>query len=198
MGITSYLRAKKNQLREVRGVREGYDFNEVALPHLRAAYRLARWLTRDHEDAEEIVQEAYLSAFKHFDSYHGGDARAWVLAIVRNTFYSSLRRHQPVTDSFDENSFCADACEANAEVALPDQNPESLLSRQQDMDLIQQAIEALPTELREILVLRIFDGLSYNEIAQVANIPIGTVMSRLARARQSLIKRLKPLNIDSK
>jgi RNA polymerase sigma factor (sigma-70 family) len=195
MGITSYLRAKKNQLN---GVRKGYDFKEVALPHLRAAYRLARWLTRDHEEAEEIVQEAYLSAFKHFDSYNGGDARAWILAIVRNTFYSSLRRHQPVTDSFDEESYCADAYEANADVAAPDKNPESILSRQQDMDLIQEAIEALPTELREILVLRTFDGLSYNEIAQVANIPIGTVMSRLARARQFLIKRLKSLNLDCK
>jgi RNA polymerase sigma factor (sigma-70 family) len=195
MGITSYLRTKKNQLTGARG---SYDFKEVALPHLRAAYRLARWLTRDHEEAEEIVQEAYLSAFKHFDSYNGGDARAWVLAIVRNTFYTSLRQHHPVTDSFDEDSFCADAVEANAEVALKDENPESILSRRQDMDLIQEAIEALPTEFREILVLRTFDGLSYNEIAQVTNIPIGTVMSRLARARQFLVKRLKSFNIDRK
>jgi RNA polymerase sigma factor (sigma-70 family) len=193
MGITSYLRTRKNQSD---GIRKGYDFKEVALPHLRAAYRLARWLTRDHEVAEDIVQEAYLSAFKHFDSYNGGDARAWILAIVRNTFYSSLRRHQPVTDPFDENS--ADAYEANAGSDLPDKNPESVLSRQQEMDLIQETIEALPMELREVLVLRIFDELSYNDIAQVANVPIGTVMSRLARARQFLIKRLKSINLECK
>jgi RNA polymerase sigma-70 factor (ECF subfamily) len=190
MGITSFLRPRKNQPKEVR---KGYDFKEVALPHLHAAYRLARWFTRDHVAAEEIVQEAYLSAFTRFDSYKGGDGRAWILAIVRNTFYSSLRGHHHLTESFDEDSLGAEEYEAQAAAGLSDKNPESILSRQQDMDRIQEAIEALPIEFREILVLRTFDELSYNEIAQIVNVPVGTVMSRLARARQFLAKRLKPL-----
>ncbi len=169
------------------------DLRDAVLPHLPAAYRLARWLTRQHEDAEEIVQEAYLSAFKHFDSYRGGDARAWILAIVRNTFYSSLRGRQMVTESFDEEKYGANAYDAPsaAQSELPDTNPESVLLRRQDTRIIEQAIEELPVELREVLVLRSFDELSYSEIAMVVGIPIGTVMSRLSRARRHLAERLK-------
>lgn len=187
MRIAAYLRAWKNR---PAGSGNGPDFKEVALPHLRASYRLARWLTRDHDEAEEVVQEAYLTAFKHFESYNGGDAQAWILAIVRNTFYSSLRRHRMDEDAFDEEHYCSDTYEANGGAALSDSNPETVLLRQEEMKLVRAAIEALPVALREVLVLRTFDELSYSEIAEITNIPIGTVMSRLARARRHLVKRL--------
>jgi RNA polymerase sigma-70 factor (ECF subfamily) len=191
MRIAAYLRAWKNRPPgSGNGLSSGLNFKEVALPHLRASYRLARWLTRDHDEAEEVVQEAYLTAFKRFESYNGGDAQAWILAIVRNTFYSSLRRHRADEDVFDEEHYCSDSYEANAGTALPDTNPEAILLRQEEMKLVRAAIEALPVALREVLVLRTFDELSYNEIAEITDIPIGTVMSRLARARRHLLKRL--------
>jgi RNA polymerase sigma factor (sigma-70 family) len=191
MAIASYLRTRKIQQEEAR---KSHDFKTVALPHLGAAYRLARWLTRNHDEAEEIVQEAYLCAFRRFDTYNGGDARAWILAIVRNTFYSSLRQRHAGNDSFDEETYCPELTEAITGAAMPDKNPEAILLQRQDVNMVQKAIEELPVSLREVLVLRTFDDLSYNEIAMIVNIPVGTVMSRLARARTRLARCLKSMD----
>jgi RNA polymerase sigma-70 factor (ECF subfamily) len=154
-------------------------FEQAVLPHLDAAYNLARWLTRHDQDAEDVVQEAYLRAFKFFGGFHGQDARAWLLAVVRNTCYTWLKQNRPraSTTSFDEERHGA-ACEAL--------NPEALLLRQGDRELLRAALEELPVEAREVLVLRELEGLSYKEIALIVDIPLGTVMSRLTRARQRL------------
>jgi RNA polymerase sigma factor (sigma-70 family) len=175
-------------------------FREIALPHLKAAYRLARWLTRDHHDAEEVVQEAYLNAFKFFDGYRGGDAQAWVLSIVRNTGYTWLReqRRRGLQESFDEALHSvAVAARSEDDRAQCEKNPETLLLHRADAQWVRSAIEALPVEYREVLVLRELEELSYKEIAAIAEIPIGTVMSRLARARALLLQRLKQSNPES-
>lgn len=151
------------------------SFTEEVLPHLDSAYNLARWLTRNAADAEDIVQEAHLAAFRYFDQFRGGDARAWLLAIVRNTSYRWLRKHRarlPVTE-FDE------AIHSGHEAA----DPERLLLQQDDGRRVERAISALPARFREVLVLRELEGLPYKEIADVTGVPIGTVMSRLSRAR---------------
>jgi RNA polymerase sigma-70 factor (ECF subfamily) len=155
-------------------------FDDLMLPHLDAAYNLARWLTRRDEDAEDLTQEAYVRALQFFDSYRGGDSRAWLLAIVRNTCYSWLQRKQPTqaaTMEFDETVHGID------EDAL---SAEQLLLNKATAAAVQRAIEQVPVELREVLVLREHEGLSYKEIADVVGAPIGTVMSRLARARGRL------------
>jgi RNA polymerase sigma-70 factor (ECF subfamily) len=157
----------------------GIAFEEAVLPHLDAAYNLARWLTRNTQDAEDVVQEAYLRAFRFFSGFHGGNARAWLLKIVRNTCYTWLhqnRTHQ-ATDLFDE--------QIHTDVA-ESRNPETLLLQRADGQLLNQALDELPTDFREVLVLLELEGLSYKEIAEVLGIPIGTVMSRLARARHRL------------
>ena len=155
------------------------NFEEVVLPHLNAAYNLARWLTRNTQDAEDVVQEAYLRAFRFIGSFRGGNARTWLLKIVRNTCYTWLHqnRAQQVTDPFDE--------QVHTE-ATESQNPETLLLQKAEGQLLNQALEELPTVFREVLVLLEVEGLSYKEIAEVLEIPIGTVMSRLARARHRL------------
>ncbi len=155
------------------------NFEEAALPHLRAAYNLARWLTRDETDAEDVVQEAYLRAFKHFGSFHGGDGRPWLLAIVRNTAYTWMQHNRlpELTIPLDD---------ALHEIESKDLNPEALLLQSADTQMVRQTLEELPAEFREVIVLRDLEGLSYNQIADVAEIPIGTVMSRLARARKRL------------
>jgi RNA polymerase sigma-70 factor (ECF subfamily) len=158
-------------------------FEETVLPQLGAAYNLARWLTRNEHDAEDLVQEALLRAFKAFHGFRGADARAWLLAIVRNACYTWLRRTraQEVATVFDE------------EIHTPDGeilNPERLALREADTTRVRQALEELPVEFREALVLREIEGLSYKEIATVTDIPVGTVMSRLARARGRLQKAL--------
>ena len=155
------------------------DFEEATLPHLRAAYNLARWLTRDETDAEDVVQEAYLRAYRHFGSFHGGDGRPWLLAIVRNTCYRWIRhnRSPELTIPLDDDMH---------EIKSRDLNPEALLLQRADTQMIRQAVEELPVEFREVLVLREWEGLSYKQIADVVDIPIGTVMSRLARARKRL------------
>lgn len=168
-------------------------FKEVALPHLRAAYRLARWLIRNHEDAEEVVQEAYLSAFKQFDSYRGGDSLAWILAIVRNACYTRLRQKPKESEAFDEEVYYANGEEPVAAIGTADNNPEAILLRRLDDAMVQDALEHLPVEFRVVMVLRTYDELSYSEIATIMDIPLGTVMSRLARARHHLIRCLKPL-----
>jgi RNA polymerase sigma factor (sigma-70 family) len=155
------------------------NFEEAVLPHLRAAYNLARWLTRDETDAEDVVQEAYLRAYKHFGSFHGGDGRPWLLAIVRNTCYTWMQhnRSPQLTIPLDDDLH---------EIESKDLNPEALLLQSSDTQMVRRALEELPVEFREVLVLRELEGLSYKQIADVADIPIGTVMSRLARARKRL------------
>jgi RNA polymerase sigma-70 factor, ECF subfamily len=154
-------------------------FEEAVLPHLDAAYNLARWLARDDSDAEEVVQTACLRALRFFGGFAGGNARAWLLTIVRNTFFSFVaqRRGHEQDAPFDEEVH-------GAEQAGGD--PEAELLRRADAQLLRRAIAALPVVFREVIVLREIEGLAYKEIAAVAGIPIGTVMSRLARARQHL------------
>jgi RNA polymerase sigma-70 factor (ECF subfamily) len=160
-------------------------FERLVLPHLGAAYNLARWLTGDGHDAEDVVQEAYLRAYRSFDGFHGEDGRAWLLTVVRNTGYTWLkqnRAHQPAV-SFDE-AIHDPGSEAGS--------PERLALQVAAKELVREALEKLPVELREAIVLRELEGLSYKEIAAVADIPLGTVMSRLARARTRLQQALAP------
>jgi RNA polymerase sigma-70 factor, ECF subfamily len=158
-------------------------FDQVVLPHLDAAYNLARWMTRNGQDAEDVVQEAFVRALRFFGGFRGDNARAWLLAIVRNTCYDWLRRHRPseVSASFDEEVHGAG-----------DQGPtpEDLLMGHADRIRLREALEALPVAWREVLILRELEGLSYKEIADVAGIKMGTVMSRLARARARLQQEL--------
>ena len=155
----------------------GESFDEVVLPHLDAAYRLARWLMRNEHDAEDVVQEASLRAFRYFRTFTGGDGRAWFLRIVRNTC-CGWRGHsfQAQTDPFDEEQHSS---------ARPASDPETLVLQTDDVRLIEQAMRHLPGRFRELLVLRELEGLSYRELADVMGIPIGTVMSSLSRARQA-------------
>jgi RNA polymerase sigma-70 factor (ECF subfamily) len=154
------------------------SFEEVVLPHLDAAYRLARWLTGNQHDAEDIVQEASLRALRYFRTFSGGNGRAWFLRIVRNTCYG-WRNHEPPApvERFDE--------EQHSSVNVM-KDPEALLIDAATTELIDDAIRSLPERTRELLVLREIEGLSYQELADVLEIPIGTVMSGLSRARQAL------------
>ena len=174
-------------------------FQQVALPHLNAAYNLARWLTRNDHDAEDIVQEAYLRAFKFFDGFHGEDARAWLLAVVRNTTYTWLQRNREHSQStpFDEEVHSLEGTSSLGTVGQADNNPEAMLARQDGNRLLNRALEQLPVEFREVLVLRELEDLSYKEIASVATIPIGTVMSRLARGRKLLAECLTKIDKES-
>jgi RNA polymerase sigma factor (sigma-70 family) len=154
-------------------------FEKAVLPHLNAAYNLARWLTRNDHDAEDVVQDAYLRALRFFGGFRGDDGRAWLLAIVRNTCYDFLRSHRPqeLTEAFDEE----------VHTTVDDsQSPEVVLIRRADQAMVRRALEMLPLPLREVIILRELEGLSYKEIADAAGIKIGTVMSRLARARARL------------
>jgi len=154
-------------------------FEGALLPHLGAAHNLARWLTRNDQDAQDIVQEAYMRAWKSFAGFHGEDGRSWLLAIVRNTCYTLLEKKRTRGNQveFDEHFHG---------IAAGDRNPELLLARQEELQTVRGAVEELPAELREVVVLRELEGLSYKEIAALAEIPLGTVMSRLARARDRL------------
>jgi len=156
----------------------GQTFEEVVLPHLDAAYRLARWLMRDDPDAEDAVQEASLRAFRYFRTFVGGNGRAWFLRIVRNTC-AGWRGHrfQASTDLFDEEQHSK---------TQPMLDPETLLLQADGLRLLERAMGNLPVRFRELLVLRELEGLSYRELGEVIGIPIGTVMSGLSRARQAL------------
>jgi RNA polymerase sigma factor (sigma-70 family) len=156
-------------------------FEQTILPHMDAAYNLARWLTRNEHDAEDMVQEAYLRAFKFFSAFHGMDGRAWLLTIVRNTCYTSLHQNRAheMTTTFDEEIHSVDSDTSN---------PATLALQSADHQILTRALEELPVEFREVVVLRDLEGFSYKEIAGIAAIPTGTVMSRLARARERLKK----------
>ena len=162
-------------------------FEESVLPHLDAAYNLARWLTRNDHDAQDVVQEAYLRAFRFFDALRGREARAWLLAIVRNTTYSWLEKNRPadIVSLDDVGELPADA-EVAGRIASAETNPEVLLLQSANRKLVNQALEELPVGYREVLVLRELEELTYKEIASIAGIPVGTVMSRLARGREVL------------
>jgi RNA polymerase sigma-70 factor, ECF subfamily len=154
-------------------------FEQLMLPHLDAAYNLACWLLRDPHDAQDAVQEACLRAYRAIDRFHGGDGRPWLLTIVRNVCYSHLRknRRSPEAAPFDDETHGStyDPAEANA-----------VAWREVKSELLRQGLERLPAEFREVIVLHELEGLSYREIAGIAEIPLGTVMSRLARARHKL------------
>jgi RNA polymerase sigma-70 factor (ECF subfamily) len=154
-------------------------FESAIIPHLDAAYNLARWLTRNDHDAEDVVQEACLRAHQFFGGFRGGDGRAWLLRVVRNTCYTWLERNRPRAPAiaFDDDKHSA---------ADPGANPLSLALRGEDMQMLHQAIEGLAPEYREVIVLRELEGFSYKDIAGIVEIPLGTVMSRLARARERL------------
>jgi RNA polymerase sigma-70 factor (ECF subfamily) len=155
------------------------QFEELVLPHLDAAYNLARWLTGNEHDAEDVVQDAFVRAFKFFGGFRGGNCRSWLLTIVRNTAYSWLEKNRGrhPADEFNEEVHATEDESAN---------PEAQLLLQADREQVRQAVEQLPAEFREVIVLRELEDLSYREIAGIAGIPIGTVMSRLARARKIL------------
>src|SRR5213082_3964500 len=155
------------------------SFEAAMLPHLDAAHNLARWLLRNEQDAQDVVQEAYLRAFKSFGGFRGSNGRAWLLTIVRNTSYTLMKKNRAVdlTTTFDEEKHATDQESVN---------PAALLEQTEDAELVREAMDHLPAEFREILVLRHLEGLSYKEIADIAQIPPGTVMSRLARARGKL------------
>src|SRR5437588_9626906 len=155
------------------------SFEAAMLPHLDAAHNLARWLLRNEQDAQDVVQEAFLRAFKSFGGFHGSNGKAWLLTIVRNTSYTLLKKNRVVdlTTPFDEEIHTA---------GYESVSPATILEHSEDAELIREAMEELPAEFREILTLRHQEGLSYKEIADIAHIPPGTVMSRLARARGKL------------
>ena len=155
------------------------SFEAAMLPHLDAAHNLAKWLLRNEEDARDVVQEAYLRAFRSFGGFHGTNGRAWLLTIVRNTSYTLLKKNRAVdfTTPFDEE------IHATGHDSV---SPARILEHGEDAQLIKEAMDELPAEFREILVLRHQEGLSYKEIADIAQIAPGTVMSRLARARAKL------------
>ena len=164
-------------------------FDAEIMPHLDAAYNLARWLTRNEHDAQDVVQEAFLRALKFFGGFRGGNSRSWLLTIVRNTAYSWLeknRKHEPLTLSDEQLS----------EVEDPAADAAAASIRNADRDAVRKALEELPVGFREVTILRELEGLSYKEIAEITGVPMGTVMSRLARARKELQKcltaRLQP------
>jgi RNA polymerase sigma factor (sigma-70 family) len=174
-----------NNQPENKAGKDKYDlFEATVLPYLNSAYNLARWLTRNEHDAEDIVQEAFLRALRSFDTFiPGRDARAWLLAIVRNscrTWHRQNRSHE-TTVEWDVDSQPASATWSD---------PEAMLVKNADSHLIHQAMEQLPFEYREVLILRELEELSYKEIALVVSVPLGTVMSRLSRARRELYIRL--------
>jgi len=152
-------------------------FDEVILPHLDAAHNFARWLVRGHDDAEDVVQEACLRAWRYFGTFRGDNARAWLLRIVRTTVFRRwhANRAQQLTTEFDER------IHSDGDTAL---NPEHLLFQRLDSQWVEEAMNHLPARFREVLVLRELEGLSYKEIAAVIGVPIGTVMSTLSRARE--------------
>jgi RNA polymerase sigma-70 factor (ECF subfamily) len=155
-------------------------FEQTVLPHLDAAYNLARWLTRNEQDAQDVTQEAFLRAFRFFDGYQGGNMRAWLLTIVRNTCYTWLHQNRlpGSAEAFDE--------EIHSDESSGNADPEIQALASADKETLRRALEELPDVFREALVLRELEGMSYKEIADVTSVSLGTVMSRLARGRTRL------------
>ncbi len=161
------------------------NFQQLALEHLDAAFNLARWLTHRDEDAQDVVQEAYLRATRFYGGFRGGDFKAWLMSIVRNTCYTWLKKNRPAKkpESLDEA--------IHAVIAPETDQPESFLMQKADVAMVREELETLPVEFREVIVLREFEGMSYKEIADITDVALGTVMSRLSRARKILEDRLK-------
>ncbi len=160
---------------------ERIRFEQLVVPHLDAAVNLARWLLRNRADAEDVAQEAMLRAYRFFEQFRGGDARAWLLQIVRNSCYSWLGKNRPLElmTEFDEELH-----------AGPAANPETLATQADERERLMSALESLPPRFREVIVLRELEGCSYKEIAEITGIPMGTVMSTLSRARERLQRTL--------
>ena len=161
---------------------ERLRFEQLVLPHLDAAVNLGRWLLRNRADAEDVAQEAMLRAYRFFPNFRGGDARAWLLKILRNSCYSWLEKNRPLElmTEFDEQTH-----------QRPAHDPESLAVESDEREQLTRALEALPARSREVLVLRELEGCSYKEIAEITGIPMGTVMSTLSRARERLERELR-------
>jgi RNA polymerase sigma-70 factor (ECF subfamily) len=160
------------------------SFEDTVLPHLDAAFNYARWLTKNDAEAEDVVQDACVRAMRHFPTLRDSDARAWLFTIVRNTWYSQLSRSATVKEATPLD----DARDERPDDAL---GPEALLLQQHAVARVHSALEQLPADFREVIVLRELEGLSYKEIAAVVQVPIGTVMSRLARARERMLSVLR-------
>jgi RNA polymerase sigma-70 factor (ECF subfamily) len=168
-------------------------FGELALPHLDSAYNLARWLVRDDHDAEDVVQDAFLRAFRAFAGFRGDNMRPWLLAIVRNSSFTWLAQHRrtEVEVSYDDDIH--GGVDAGNKAGGFADDPEMILARREDILLVDEALRQLPVGFREVVILRDIEDLSYKEIAEVADLPIGTVMSRLARGRKLLLTHLTQL-----
>src|SRR5437667_2820805 len=177
--IVKFVVVKKREEQDQAPREDLLSFEAVMLPHLDAAHNLARWLLRNEQDAQDVVQEAFLRAFKSFGGFHGSNGRAWLLTIVRNTSYTLLKKNRvaDLTTTFDEEIHVS---------GHESVSPATILEHSENVELIKEAMDELPAEFREILALRHQEGLSYKEIAEIAQIPPGTVMSRLARARAKL------------
>src|SRR6266404_7953479 len=177
--IVKFVILKKHQEQDAAQEHELASFEETMLPHMDAAHNLAKWLLRNEEDAQDVVQEAYLRAFKSFGGFRGSNGRAWLLTIVRNTSYTLLKKNRAVdlSTTFDEKVHASDRESAS---------PAAILEHAEDAELIGNAMDELPAEFREIVILRHQQDLSYKEIGEILRIPPGTVMSRLARARGKL------------
>ena len=167
---------------DVLPAQEKIRFEQLVLPHLNAAVNLARWLLRNPHDAEDVAQEAVLRAYRAFSGFRGGDARAWLLQIVRNSCYSWLQRRMPaeLVTEFNEELH-----------QMPSQNPEMIAMQASDRAKLTQALESLPVRAREVMVLRELEGCSYKEISEITGIPMGTVMSTLSRTRGKLAQILR-------
>lgn len=168
--------------------RESFDdFERIMLPHLDAAYNLARWLVRNPSQAEDVVQDAVLRALKYFASFRGDSERAWLLQIVRNVSYAHIRAQRSRMEvSLSEGTGAAGDEGIDRDIPDPGAGPEATLAQREELGQLDKALNTLPVKLRECLVLREVEELSYKNIAQITGVPLGTVMSRLSRARQAL------------
>jgi RNA polymerase sigma factor (sigma-70 family) len=190
--VTGHAARKEAQPLVLDAQSRSEQFERILQPHLDAAYNFARWLTRDERNAEDVVQEACLRAFKSLESFHGDTGRAWLLAIVRNTYYTwyAKNKAEGVSVPFDEESMIAGGHHSvDLESSLG--SIDRILEQRDARRLVNAALDRLPEEFREVIVLRELEDLSYKEIAAIARVPIGTVMSRLARARKLLLQYLR-------